>query len=153
MFSGNTPPIATLVWCGLIAVLLARSIWVSVRALLRARVAESWPTAEGRIETCYVTTVSGGETNPTRYYPVLQYSYVVKSERYSGSFSLAEWNRDQDAAGEVGRGWVGDRIRVRYRPDDPGVSVWLLQDGAPAGPVLSLPDGSDNGMIDPELNK
>ncbi len=142
-----------LLFYGFVAILLASSIWISIRAMIRARAAQSWPSTEARIETSYVTTVDPGETTPLNYHPVLQYSYVVQGERYAGSFQLSEWNPDRDAAAEVGRGWVGDSIRIRYKPQSPAVSVWLRQDGAPAGPIASVPDGSDDSFIDPELNK
>lgn len=136
-----------------IVLFLGALLWPILRQKAKAYSAESWPTTEARIESCYVTVVRGGRNSPDKYYPVLQYSYVMQGERYAGSFQLSEWNADRDAAAEVGRGWVGDSIRIRYKPQSPDVSIWLQQDGAPAGPIASAPSGSDDGMIDPELNK
>jgi len=77
----------------------------------------------------------------------------VRGERYSGSANLGVWDGDRDSASETGQVWVGEKIRVRYKPSDPAVSVWLTEDGAPAGVVSALPEGTDDSMIDLQLNK
>jgi hypothetical protein len=87
------------------------------------------------------------------YTPVLQYSYVVNGERYSGGFNVGVWDRNQDSAQATGKRWLGERIRIRYKPSDVAVSVWLQQDGAPAGVSFTGPHASDDGLIDLELNK
>jgi hypothetical protein len=87
------------------------------------------------------------------YIPVLQYSFVVNGERYSGAFNLGVWESTQDSAEVTGKGWVGERIRIRYKLSDPAISVWLEQDGAPAGVSFTDPYGSDDSIIDLELNK
>lgn len=124
---------------------------------MREHAAEGWPTAEAKIETSYVMR---GSSNPSRnripmdFIPVLQYSYTVQGERYSGSANLGVWDSDQDSASDTGKGWIGEKIRIRYKASNPAVSVWLERDGAPAGTRAELPEiSSDETMIDLELNK
>lgn len=106
------------------------------------------------VEGFYVMNRSGATfTNEVSYLPVLQYSYAVRGERYSGSFNLGVWERSEDSATVTGQGWIGEKIRVRYNPSDPAVSIWLQQEGAPAGASSNLPYASDDSVIDPQLNK
>lgn len=87
------------------------------------------------------------------YLPSLQYAYAVGEVRYSGSFNLGVWDSSEGSASATGQGWIGEKIRVRYKPSNPAVSVWLEQDGAPAGASSNLPFGSDDSIIDLEINK
>jgi hypothetical protein len=132
--------------------------WNWLRAKSRERAAESWPTAEATIQTFYVVHHSDSHSGYSQagrigYIPVLQYSFVVNGERYSGAFNLGVWESTQDSAEVTGKGWVGERIRIRYKLSDPAISVWLEQDGAPAGVSFTDPYGSDDSIIDLELNK
>jgi|SRR6185312_14921967 len=133
-----------------ILVFLSRWLWTAARQALKSSSAGSWPSAEARIETFYVTRVSSKSAD--LYALVLQYSYVVEAERYSGSVELGTRYSDRDSAAEAGRAWVGEKIHIRYKPADPATSIWRAQDGAPDD-ALVAPSGTDDGIIDLELNK
>lgn len=135
-----------------------RWLWNWAKARVRARTAESWPRAEARVEGFYLMHSTGNHTGYSdagqySYLPVLQYAYAVQGERYSGSFNLGVWDGSEGSASATGQGWVGEKIRVRYKPSNPSVSIWLEQDGAPAGASSNLPYASDESVIDPQLNK
>ena len=130
---------------------LARLFVTRARDGMRARAAESWPTAEARVETFYVVNDSG-RNRGLRYLPVLQYSYTVDGERYSGEFNLGVFEADRDTATDVGKHWVGERILIRYKPLSPRTSAWLKQDGAPEGVRSAAPETVDKSIIDPDLN-
>jgi uncharacterized protein DUF3592 len=138
-----------------VVIAAVRFLWSRGKQELREHAARSWPVAEASIETFYVAHINRGDSRRgwQNVIPVLQYSYVVAGERYSGSANLGVWESDEDSAHAAGKGWVGEKIRVRYKPGDPATSAWLEGDGAPAGVRGSLPDGSDNDMIDLELNR
>jgi hypothetical protein len=82
----------------------------------------------------------------------LQYSFGIGAERYSGSLTLGTAYSDEDSPSEEGRAWIGQKIQIRYKPGNPANSIWLAQDGAPEGALLTSP-GSDNTLIDLDLNK
>ena len=141
-----------------VAALASRFVWLWTREKVRKRAAESWPTAEAAVQTFYVVHANDShsgysEAGRLGYIPMLQYSYVVNGERYSGDFNLGVWESNRNAAQSTAKGWLGEKIRIRYKPSDPGVSVWLEQDGAPAGASFTEPYGSDDSIIDLELNK
>ena len=153
--SFNFVPI--LVGLVVVAALAIRSVWAWTREKVRESAAESWPAAEARIESFYLTHSTGNHagysTSTFCYLPVLQYSYSVEGQHYSGSFNLGVWDNDEDSAQATGKGWVGEKIRIRYKPSDPAVSIWLEQDGAPSGASFTEPYGSDDSIIDLELDK
>lgn len=157
--SPHAPPVLPyLILAAVAAFFVAKSLWNWAEARFRAGIAESWPTAEARVEAFYLmrgadNRASYSTPGQFRYLPILQYAYAVREERYSGSFNLGVWDTGQDSANAVGNGWVGEKIRVRYKPSNPAVSVWLEQDGAPAGADSNLPYGFDDSIIDLELNK
>lgn len=138
------------------AAMIVRWLWSSARNALRKHAAEGWPTAEASIESSYAMRGNAnlGSRGQMDFIPVLQYSYTVQGERYSGSANLGVWDSDKDSASDTGKSWVGEKIRIRYKPSDPAVSAWLERDGAPAGTRAELPTiSSDDTMIDLELNK
>jgi len=64
---------------------------------------------------------------------VIQYSYQVAGEFYSGYFMLAgTFSSSEDASAAV-RPWLHRKIVVRYNPALPQESAFLPNDGAPAG--------------------
>jgi hypothetical protein len=154
--SSNLLPI--LIGLLVIAGWACRLVWLWAREKVRKRAAESWPIAEAAVQTFYVVHHSDSHSGYSQagrlgYIPVLQYSCLVNEERYSGEFNLGVWESTQDSAQATAKGWLGEKIRIRYKPSDPAVSVWLEQDGAPAGASFTEPYGSDDGIIDLELNK
>src|SRR5690348_652363 len=143
------------IYAGIFSVVIARALWGWSRQRLRESSAQGWPLIEARIESSYVVMRYREDSRYRREsaIPVLQYSYVVQGERYSGSANLGVWDGDRDSATDTGQRWVGEKIRVRCKPSDPSISVWLTEDGAPAGVRSALPEGTDDGMIDLELNE
>jgi len=133
-----------------VLLMLTRWLWRTAQRTFKSSSAKSWPGAAGRIESTYVTRESSNRAE--FYLLVLQYSYVVESERYSGSLTLGTRYSDRDSAAEAGRAWAGEKIQIRYKPSEPATSIWLAQDGAPEG-ALVTPLGTDDGIIDLELNK
>jgi hypothetical protein len=108
----------------------------------------SWNMADARIVTCFATTPGRGDTtvgsqgglfgtlltaNNRRSRAVLQYSYTVAGEFYSGSFVLGGSFSSPEDARAAAKEWVGKAIFVRYNPDKPHLSVYLRADGAPKG--------------------
>jgi Protein of unknown function (DUF3592) len=124
--------VAALTW-------FARLFWVRVTDRMRALAAGGWPTAEALVETFYVVNDSR-RNRGLRYLPVLQYSYTVDGERYSGEFNLGVFEADRDTATDIAKHWVGERILIRYKPLSPGTSAWLKQDGAPEGVRSAAPE-------------
>ncbi|SRR6266700_2025240 len=94
-----------LVSCGM---LLKRTI----AQRIRARQAEHWPLADGKIVYCY-TDLPFGE---------LYYSYVVSGSYFSGKFWRKEfaWRSRNEVQGRP--------VRVRYKPDRNDVSFLLDSD-------------------------
>jgi len=97
-------------------------------AWLRARQAQSWPSAQG--------TISGAVARPakdSRFKPwigELAYSYVVNGEYYSGFHQVRA--RTERRAEELVSGWKGRMIIVRYSPAKHDLSV-LLKSDQPGG--------------------
>lgn len=131
-------------------VVLTGLLWRTARGLLRSSSAKKWPIAEGRVESFYITTYKSKWG--IFYFLVLQYSYVVGTERYSGSVTSGTQYSDRDSADDAGRAWVGAKIQIRYKQSHPATSAWLTQDGAPETTPFTAA-GIDDGIIDPELNK
>jgi hypothetical protein len=145
-----------LIFLAVVCILLAKRAWSGARGKFRAHAAESWPTTEARVETFYLvhSDRSGNSAiSQLGYVPVLQYSYSVRNERYSGSFNLGTRESNEGSARSTARGWVGEKIRIRYKESDPAVSVWLERDGAPYGVSSTEPYGTDDSIIDPQLNQ
>ena len=148
----NAPPGLPYFILAVIAFFGGRGLWSWAKARSHARAAESWPTVEARVEGFYLIH-NAGARGSVHYLSILQYAYAVREERYSGSFNLGVWSGTEDSASVTGQGWIGEKIQVRYKPSDPAVSIWLEQDGAPAGSNSSVPYGDDESVIDPQLNK
>lgn len=140
---------------GILFIYGVKGLWNWTRRRSRESSAQGWPLTEATIQSSYVVIRYRDDSRYRRdsAIPVLQYSYVVQGERYSGSANLGVWDGDRDSATDTGQRWLGEKIRVRYKPSDPAVSVWLTEDGAPAGVRSALPEGTDDGMIDLQLNK
>jgi len=156
----NMPPSSfpNLILLIIVVVVICWGVWKWMRTRARKLAAESWPTAEAAVQTFYVVHNKDSHSGYSQagrigYIPVLQYSYLVNGERYSGAFNLGIWESNRDSAQATGKGWVGEKIRIRYNPSDSAVSVWLEQDGAPAGTSFTEPYGSHDSLIDLELNK
>ena len=64
---------------------------------------------------------------------VLQYSYQVAGEFYSGYFVLAGTFNSREDASAAARPWLDRKIMVRYNPKRSHESAFLPGDGAPPG--------------------
>ena len=128
---------------------------------LRMRTAPSrWTMTEGTVQSDmpYQPTSPGGagllaghvaSAVASHYWKcVLQYSYQVTGEFYSGYVMLGEVFFSSEAASAAARPWLQKRIFVRYNPSKPYESAFLVADGAPAG-SRSLGDQppASEGMI------
>ena len=128
---------------------------------LRMRTAPSrWTMTEGTVQSDmpYQPASSGGAAAfhgavgsaiASHYWKcVLQYSYQVAGEFYSGYVMLGEVFFSSEAASAAARPWLQKKIFVRYNPNKPYESAFLVADGAPAG-SRSLGDQppASEGMI------
>ena len=107
----------------LVAFVLLVSSWFLLKrslGFIRSIRAVSWPTAEGRIETANVQTFS------EQALAEVGYSYLVEANRYSGYFS--QQFADEQQAWDYVEGLRGRAVLVRYRQDDPDISVLRVAD-------------------------
>jgi hypothetical protein len=98
------------------------------RQKLRSYRAATWPATEGVIETGEVSW--GGSAIPGSTYEYaaakLGYAYTVNDQYYSGYH--AEWFGFAQDAWDYVDSWRGCKMRVRYHPRKPEVSVWREQE-------------------------
>lgn len=125
--------------------LLAAGIWYLVRRL-RLRYAPSrWTMTEGVIQSEFasnpanpgtVSVLAGGlaaAAASNSWIPVLQYSYQVAGEFYSGYVMLGQTFSSHEDVSTAAQPWLQKKIIVRYNPKKPHESAFLLADGAPQG--------------------
>jgi Protein of unknown function (DUF3592) len=103
------------------------ALLAGVRAWFRAREAQSWLSVHGTAASSRVHSTSGHYKS---WVAELTYSYIVNGEYYSGAHHVRAWR--QKRAQEIGEGWKGRTIVVRYSQAKPEVSV-LLRDDQPGG--------------------
>jgi hypothetical protein len=102
------------------------------RSLKRAAI--NWPIVHATVEMYY--TIETGSNYFQRWTPVLGYHYEVNGESYSGSVGLTCYSsKDNAAVEESGKAWVSKKIVIRYNPEKPEKSAYLVADGAPPGSV------------------
>jgi uncharacterized protein DUF3592 len=134
---------------GLFFLLLVGALGLYIYRRLRLRLGTgSWNMAEARIVTCFATSPGHGSTAVGLHggligalvaarnadsRAVLQYSYTVAGEYYSGSFMLGGSFSSPEDARAAANEWLGKTIFIRYNPDKPNLSVYLRADGAPKG--------------------
>ncbi len=87
---------------------------------IRSWRAESWPIAQGRIETVNVTTFREPALAE------LGYSYVIREERFAGYYALQF--ADEQHAWDYVDGLQGQQVAVRYKENDPSVSALRTED-------------------------
>jgi len=107
-----------LVWAGGFA-------WAHFRAVGKAKAAESWPSAMGKVASCQVveeeSTNREGHTT-TWYNPVVQYSYTAGGKEYQSSrlrFGNYRSGSRKKAEAMMARYSPGATPPVRYNPDRP----------------------------------
>ncbi len=98
------------------------------RKRLRSFRAATWPVTEAVIETGEVLWGRGSLSGPVAEYATakLGYSYLVKGQYYSGYHT--EWFKFAQDAFDYVTAWKGGKVRVRYHPRKPELSVWREQD-------------------------
>lgn len=123
-----------LVWAGAFA-------WAHSRALGKAKAAESWPTAPGRVVSCRVdveeSTDNDGNAS-TWYNPVVTYGYAVGDRELQGTrlrFGNYRSSSAKKAEAALAPYTVGSSPLVRYNPAKPEECV--LETTKP-GPVYLL---------------
>lgn len=99
--------------------------WVHMRAVGKARAAESWPTAPGRVVSCRVdveeSTDSDGNGS-TWYNPVVTYGYTVGDRELQGTrlrFGNYRSASQKKAEAALAPYAVGSAPVVRYNPQKP----------------------------------
>lgn len=97
---------------------LLAALWIYGK--VRRHKAHSWPTAEGRVESCeskYETTGFDPNTHiTTRKWVVrMKYSYLVEGKTYSGSY-LRQFNRQEKAEEWMSDFNVAQALIIRYHP-------------------------------------
>ena len=86
----------------------------------RLRAGQSWPTAEGTIESAKVEYQGGG--NHQNVYATVAYSYAVEGEYYSGFYSRPA-GHDGVAHQMLEPFHPGDKLLIHYHPGNAEKSV------------------------------
>lgn len=134
----NMVPVALiligLVWAGAFA-------WAHTRALGKAKAAESWPTAPGRVVSCRVDVEESQDNDgnaSTWYNPVVTYGYAVGGRDLQGTrlrFGNYRSSSRKKAEAAIAPYMSSTAPLVRYNPDKPEECV--LETTKP-GPVYLL---------------
>jgi hypothetical protein len=123
-----------LLWVGAFA-------WVHLRAVAKAKAAETWPTVAGRVVSCRVDVEESNDNdgNSTTWYnPVVTYGYAVGGRELQGSrlrFGNYRSASRKKAEAALAPYAEGTAPVVRYNPDKPEECV--LETKKP-GPVYLL---------------
>lgn len=132
----------------IVLLMLCALVWNGYRLYRRLRLrygSSRWTMTEAVIQSEF----AGNATSPSLhaalggsltaaaasnlFHPVLQYSYQVAGEFYSGYFMLGELLSSREDASAAARPWLEKKIFVRYNPERPHESAFLRDDGAPPG--------------------
>jgi len=99
----------------------------------KAEAAKSWPTAQGTVLSSELSIHqdydSDDHSSSTSYQPVVQYSYSVMGNQYTGSkiaFGANQFDRNT-AQNMVNRYIAGNPVSVYYDPNDPAKAVLETQ--------------------------
>jgi|SRR5215472_1550396 len=119
--------------------------WFLIRHIRRRRAAFRWTLIDAIIQSHFTSSlaspgvglavggIAGSVVSRSLCNCVLQYSYQVAGEFYSGYIVLGGPYSSHEAANAAAGTWLGKTIRVRYNPAQPHQSALLSEDGAPAG--------------------
>ncbi|MBV9371549.1 MAG: DUF3592 domain-containing protein [Alphaproteobacteria bacterium] len=126
-----------LVWFGALT-------WAHFRAVGKAKAAETWPTAQGRVAGCEVVVEEssdreGGTT--TWYNPVVSYAYNVGGRDLTGNrlrFGNYRSASRRKAEACLTPYPVGGTIPVRYNPDRPEECVLETRRPGPIYLVMAV---------------
>jgi hypothetical protein len=119
------------------AILLLGIIFKIARRFNTTVGSSTWTLTQAVVRGGYPSYAKYTNTVNTRYNEfdyrlVLQYSYTVAGEYYSGYLLFKQRHRTQDGAMAAFAGWKDRPLMVRYDPAHPQRSVCLRDDGAPA---------------------
>jgi len=125
-----------LVWFGAL-------VWAHLRAVGKARAAETWPTAFGKVTACEVVVEEssdreGGTT--TWYNPVVSYAYSVGGRELTGQrlrFGNYRSASRKKADAMIARYAVGSTPNVRYNPQKPEECVLETKKPGPVYLVMA----------------
>jgi hypothetical protein len=104
----------------LAAIFLALVAVVWIYGKVRRHKAHSWPTAEGKVESCqakYEATGFDSNTHITtkKWVVRMKYSYQVEGTTHSGNY-LRQFNRQEKAEEWMVDFKVGQPLIIRYQP-------------------------------------
>jgi len=126
----------------LLGVLFGTGAWFLYRHIRRRKAAFGWPLIEATIQSEFasdvanpavVMGVAGSVASRMLCNAVLQYSYKVAGEFYSGYIIFSGPYASREEAAAAASPWIGKTISVRYNPTQPHQSALLSEDGAPQG--------------------
>jgi hypothetical protein len=136
-------------WVG-IGLLLLGIVWIAgfgyahVRAVGKAKAAEGWPSAAGRVVGCDIVEEKSrdreGHTT-TWYNPVVSYAYAVGGREYSGQrlrFGNYRSSTRKKAEAMLAPYPHGSTPAVRYNPDRPEECVLETTKPGPIYLVMAL---------------
>jgi hypothetical protein len=126
-------------------------VWQQAVSRRKARLAENWPVADGRVQSTNVTTLAAFFGVRKQYNASFKYSYSVREGSETNYFTgdFARPFPDKESAWEWLESLKGKQIRVHIQPGHAETSVVLAADldahfalplRAPAG--ISLPSSS-----------
>ena len=92
--------------------------------------------ASGMPEMVDIYDDNDGNDNSKPWIAGIRYTYAVGDEAYGGSYLLPNAYVNSGEASSAAREWVGKDIRIRYNPDKPEQSLFLVEDGAPGKPRI-----------------
>lgn len=109
-----------------------------VRRALRVRTdrrAANWPRTSAMVQSSneFFELLPGKKA---AHSTSLQYVYEVNGDFYSGTYWLPGFRSKHYMAEERGKDWLEKRISVRYNPEKPQESTFLVKDGAPGRPYV-----------------
>jgi hypothetical protein len=110
---------------------LSGSKWPMTAATIQSEFASN--AVNAGVATVLHGGMAGAAARQYAWKAVLQYSYQVAGEFYSGYFLLGDIYSSSERASEAARPWVDRKIFVRYNPRNPDESVFRQADGAPQG--------------------
>jgi hypothetical protein len=101
--------------------------------------AQNWPSAEATVESwhaqqlAFLPSSSPKNDDLWQWSAILEYVFEAQGEYFAGSFCLAQWVENEEGCETLAARWLKQKIRIRYKPEDPQKSIFLESDGAPPG--------------------
>ena len=125
-----------------VGLLLGAGAWFLYRHISRRKAAFRWPLIDATIQSEFVSELTnaavgmgvvGAVASRMLCNAVLQYTYSVAGEFYSGYIIFGGPYGSREEAAASARPWIGKKVSVRYNPAQPNQSALLHEDGAPPG--------------------